>query len=169
MIKITKEQLARRIDAARGLKPCTLLLRGAKWLDVFSGKWLEGDVAIYDGVIVGVGGHYDAEKVVLLKGRYLVPGFIDSHVHLESTMMVPEEFEATVLPRGTTAAILDPHEITNVLGKEEGLTYILECASKSKMDLYVMLSSCVPATHLETSGARMKASDLLPFKNHPNV
>jgi adenine deaminase len=168
MKKISKEKFEQRIDVARGLKPCETVLRGAKWLDVFSGKWLSGDIAIDDGVIVGVGEHYDGKKIISLKRRFLVPGFIDSHLHLESTMMVPEEFEATVLPRGTTSAIVDPHEIVNVLGKS-GLKYILDCAEKAQMDLFVMLSSCVPATHLETSGARMTASDLLPFKNYPNV
>jgi adenine deaminase len=168
MAKLTKDQITSRIDAARGLRPAQLVLRGAKWLDVFSGQWLKGDIAIDDGVIVGVGEDYEGEKVVSLKGRYLVPGFIDSHVHVESTLMTPAEFERTVLPRGTTSAILDPHEIVNVLGKD-GLEYILKCAERSRINLYIMLSSCVPATHLETSGAKLTAADLLPYKNHPWV
>jgi len=168
MKRITKSQFETRIDAARGLKPVDLVLRGSKWLDVFSGNWREGDIAINEGVIVGVGEKYDAKRIVSLNGRYLVPGFIDSHVHVESTLMVPEEFEATVLPRGTTSAILDPHEITNVLGLE-GLRYILQCSEQAQMDLFIMLSSCVPATHLETSGAKLTAQDLLEFKNHPKV
>jgi adenine deaminase len=168
MKKYTPAQISERIDKARGLIPCELVLKGAKFLDVFSGEWLKGDIAIDKGFIVGTGEAYKGLKEISLKGKYLVPGFIDSHVHIESTMMVPEQFEATVLPHGTTSAILDPHEITNVLGVR-GLKYILDCAEKSQMDLYVMLSSCVPATHLETSGARMSASDLLPFKIHPKV
>jgi adenine deaminase len=168
MKKLTKDQIGSRIDAARGIRPVQLVLRGAKWLDVFSGQWLGGDIAIDDGAIVGVGEKYEGEKVLNLKGRYLVPGFIDSHVHVESTLMTPAEFERTVLPRGTTSAILDPHEIVNVLGKE-GLEYILRCSERSRIGLYIMLSSCVPATHLETSGAKLSAADLLPYKNHPWV
>src|SRR4051794_8159303 len=103
--KLTKAQFANRIDAARGITQCDLILRGAKTLDVFSGHWLQGDVAIHEGVVVGVGEKYEGKKVLSLKGRYLVPGFIDSHVHVESTLMVPHEFEKTVLPRGTTSAI----------------------------------------------------------------
>jgi adenine deaminase len=166
--KLTKEEFGTRIDAARGLTACDLVLRGAKWLDVFSGQWLTGDIAINEGVIVGVGEKYQGKQTVSMKGRYLVPGFIDSHVHVESTLMVPSEFERVVLPRGTTSAILDPHEIVNVMGRE-GLEYILKCAERAQMDMFVMLSSCVPATHLETSGAKLSAQDLLPYKNHPKV
>ncbi|MDZ4677412.1 MAG: adenine deaminase [Oligoflexia bacterium] len=166
--KLTKQELSSRIDAARGQVLCDLVLRGAKWLDVFSGQWLGGDIAIDAGVIVGVGEKYEGKKVINLKGRYIVPGFIDSHVHVESTLMVPSEFERVVLPRGTTSAILDPHEIVNVMGVK-GLEYILACAEKAQMDMFIMLSSCVPATHLETSGAKLSAQDLLPFKNHPKV
>lgn len=168
MGKLTKEQIETRIDTARGFRPAQLVLRNAKWLDVFSGQWLSGDIAIDEGVIVGVGEQYQGAQVLNLKGRYLVPGFIDSHLHVESTLMTPSEFEKTVLPRGTTSAILDPHEIVNVLGRE-GLEYILKCSEQARMDLYVMLSSCVPATHLETSGAQLSAADLLPYKHHPKV
>lgn len=165
----SKQDFENTIDVARGLKPADLVLRGAKYLNVFSGEWLDGDIAIFRGKIVGVGEKYEASKVMNLKGRYVVPGFIDSHLHIESTCMVPDQFQKMVLPRGTTGAIVDPHEIANVLG-EKGLQYILDCAASSTMDLYIMLSSCVPATsHLETSGAKLSARDLLKFKNHPNV
>ena len=97
-----------------------------------------------------------------------MPGFIDSHVHCESTLVPPLEFDRCVVPRGTTTAICDPHEICNVLGIR-GLKFFLKCAEVTVMDLRVQLSSCVPATHLETSGARLEAKDLLPFKTHPKV
>ncbi len=168
MKKRSVQELSQTIDVARGLIPCDLVLRGAQWLDVFSGKWLKGDIGITGDTIVGVGEKYEGKKVFSLKGKYLVPGFIDSHVHVESTLMTPGEFERTVLPRGTTSAILDPHEIANVLG-ERGLEYILACAKQARMNLFVMLSSCVPTTHLETSGASLSASDLVAYKNHPQV
>ena len=101
-------------------------------------------------------------------GRIAVPGFIDSHVHCESTLVVPGEFDRCVLPRGTTTAICDPHEIYNVLGLQ-GLHYFLDSALGTAMDLRVQLSSCVPATALETSGARLLAADLVPHKDHPQV
>ena len=165
----TKQDFENVIDVGRGLKPADLVLRGAKYLNVFTGEWLTGDIAISRGKIVGVGEKYQGAKILNLKGKYVVPGFIDSHLHIESTCMVPDQFQKMVLPRGTTGAIVDPHEIANVLG-EKGLQYILDCAASSTMDLYVMLSSCVPATsHLETSGAKLSARDLLKFKNHPNV
>ena len=158
---LTRSQLEEIIDVARGLKPADLVLRGAKTLDVFSGGWVNGDVAICQGRIAGIGEKYEGKKVVVLKGRYLVPGFIDSHVHIESTMMTPGQFEKVALPRGTTCAIVDPHEIANVMG-EEGIRYFLECASKATMDIYVQLSSCVPATPaFETSGAHLKAPNSL--------
>lgn len=168
MAHLSKNEIEKGIDAARGLIKCDLVLRGAKTLDVFSGQWLSGDVGILGDKVVGVGESYNGKKTINLKGKYLVPGFIDSHVHIESTLMVPSEFEKTVLGHGTTSAILDPHEIANVLGTR-GIEYILKCSEQATMDLYVMLSSCVPATHLETSGATLSAKKLLPYKNHPKV
>lgn len=165
----SKQDFEHTIEVARGLKPSDLILKDGKYLNVFTGEWIKSDIAISKGKIVGVGEGYEASKVISVKGKYLVPGFIDSHLHIESTCMVPDQFQKMVLPRGTTGAIVDPHEIANVLG-EKGLQYILDCASGSMMDLYVMLSSCVPATsHLETSGANLKAKDLLRLKDHPHV
>lgn len=157
------------IDVARGLKPADLVLKNAKYLDVFTCQWLKGDIAITEGKVVGVGEGYKGVKTLNFKGKYLVPGFIDSHVHIESSMMSPDQFQLATLPRGTTGAIVDPHEIVNVMGLK-GLEYILESAKQSTQDIYVMLSSCVPATdHLETSGAKISADDLLKYKNHPKA
>ncbi len=167
--KMSKEDLRNLIDYARGNKQADTIIRGAKFLNVFTGEWQSQDIAIAEGKIVGVGKGYEAVKVVSAKGKFVVPGFIDSHVHIESTCMTPDKFQRVSLLHGTTSAIVDPHEIVNVLG-EKGMQYILDCALKSTMDIYVMLSSCVPATnHLETSGAKLTAEDLLKFKSHPRA
>lgn len=157
------------VDVARGVTEADTVLRGAKYLDIFSCRWLTGDVAVAQGRIVGVGESYKAKKNINLKGKFIVPGFIDSHVHIESSMMAPDQFQLATLPRGTTGAIVDPHEIVNVMGTD-GFDYILGASEKAMMDIYVMLSSCVPATdHLETSGAKVSAADLLKYKDHPKV
>lgn len=166
---LTRNELEDLIDYARGNKPCELLLTGGKYLNVFTGEWITGDIAIAKKRIVGVGEGYQAEKKISVKGKYLVPGFIDSHVHIESTCMVPDQFQRVALVRGTTGAIVDPHEIANVMGVK-GIQYFLDCAEKSTMNIYVMLSSCVPATsHLETSGAKLSSEDLVKLKDHPNA
>lgn len=161
-----RSDLEEAIDVARGLKPSELVLKNTKYLDVHSCRWLSGDIAIHGGRVVGVGDSYKGLKEISLRGKYVVPGFIDSHVHIESSMMAPDQFQLATLPRGTTGAIVDPHEIANVMGIQ-GLEYILKCAERATMDIYVMLSSCVPSTnHLETSGAKLTAEDLLKYKNH---
>ncbi len=165
----TQKDMENAIDGARGATPVDVVLKGAKYLDVFSCKWLTGDIAITNGRIVGVGDSYQSQRSLNFKGQFIVPGFIDSHVHIESSMMAPDQFQLATLPRGTTGAIVDPHEIVNVMGTK-GLDYILEAAEKATMDIYVMLSSCVPATdHLETSGAKITVQDLLKYKNHPKA
>jgi adenine deaminase len=103
-----------------------------------------------------------------ISGKIVVPGFIDTHLHIESSLVTPHEFDRCVLPRGITTAICDPHEIANVLGAP-GIRYFLDCAGQTIMDIRVQLSSCVPATHLETAGARLDIEDLLPFRDHPQV
>lgn len=164
-----REKLSLKIAVARGDQPADLVLRNGKILDVFTGKWLEGDVAIHDGVIVGVFDRYEkSQQFIDLEGKHLVPGFIDSHVHIESTMMLPSEFARAALPRGTTSAIWDPHEIANVFGVS-GLEWALACAESSPMDLFVMLSSCVPSSEFETAGARITASELAALKNHQHA
>ncbi len=159
----------RLVEAALGKIPCDLVIKNVKYLDVFSCRWVAGDISILDGHIVGVEAGLKARKAVNAKGRKLVPGFIDAHVHIESSLMVPGNFESVVLRCGTTTAICDPHEITNVIGVE-GLRYFLDSASGMNMDLRVMLSSCVPATHMETNGGGIVGShDLLPLATHPNA
>jgi len=164
----TREDLARRIDQAVGRTPADLVIRETTFLNVITGERDRGDIAICDGVIVGTHESYEGDRVIDGRALVVVPGFIDGHVHVESTCVSPLEFDRCVLPRGTTTAICDPHEIANVLGLE-GLQYFLKASEQTTLDLFVQLSSCVPATELETSGARLTAEDLLPFKDHPNV
>jgi len=155
------------IAAARGEKPVDLWLRNAQLVNVLSGEIHPADVAIYQGVVVGFG-NYEAAEVVDLEGRYLCPGFIDSHVHLESSMVSPAEFARAVVPAGVTAVIADPHEIANVLGLE-GIRYLLAASENLPLDVFVMLPSCVPATEMETAGASLSADELRPLLEHPRV
>ncbi|TAJ88099.1 adenine deaminase [Reyranella sp.] len=165
---VSSSQLADIIDQARGRVPADLVVKSVGILDLTSGEVAVGDIAIAGDRIVGIHETYQGATEIDGRGLVAVPGFIDSHVHCESTLVPPLEFDRCVTPRGTTTAICDPHEICNVLGLT-GLKYFLECAAVTVMDLRVQLSSCVPATHLETSGARLEAEDLLPFKHHPKV
>jgi len=152
-----------------GKYPCDLIFRDVTYLDVFSGAWARGDVALHEGRIVALEAGLKAIREINAKGKFLVPGFIDAHVHVESALVTPRGFENMVLKRGTTTAICDPHELTNVLGTR-ALQYFLDEASGLHLNLKVMLSSCVPATHLETNGGGiLNAQDLLPFKSHPHA
>lgn len=161
--------IQKRVDAAMGRIDCDVAIRGVTFLDVFSCEWKTGDISLYDGRIVGLEPGLRARREVDGQGKYLVPGFIDAHVHVESSMMLPGYFEQAVLPCGTTTAMCDPHEIANVLGVK-GIQYFLDCSTKLSMDLWVMLSSCVPATHLETNGGgTITAKDLLSLAPHPRA
>jgi adenine deaminase len=149
------------IKAACGEKPVDLLLTNARIINVFTGEVVPDAVAISDGMIVGFG-PYEAKKIVDVDSRYVAPGFIDSHVHIESSMACVAEFARAVLVHGTTTVAADPHEIANVLGSA-GIEYMLQSAEHQPMNLYFTLPSCVPATDMETSGARLTAEDLRPF------
>lgn len=151
------------IDAAQGKRECDLILKSVHYLDVFSCQWRQGDIAIVNGVIVGVeapGLQLKARRSVDASKRWLVPGFVDAHVHIESSLMLPLNFQKAVLDCGTTTAVCDPHELANVQGIA-GIRYFLEQAQKLKLDLWVMLSSCVPATLLETNGGGTITADEL--------
>ena len=160
--------LARRIAQGRGLEPADLVLKGGRVFDLISGELVETDVAICGDTIVGTFGSYEGRREVDVTGKVLVPGFIDTHLHIESSLVTPFEFDRCVLPRGVTTAICDPHEIANVCGLE-GIRYFLEASSRTLMDIRVQLSSCVPSTHMETTGARLEAADLIPLIDHPRV
>ncbi|MEZ5668365.1 MAG: adenine deaminase [Alphaproteobacteria bacterium] len=166
--RVSRQELDRRIDQALGRAEADLVIRGARFLNVATGELDRGDIAICGDTIVGT--YADYRGAVEIDGRdaVVVPGFIDTHVHVESCCITPLEFDRCVLPKGTTTAICDPHEIANVLG-EAGLGYFLSASEGLAMDLRVQLSSCVPATDLETSGARLDAADLLRHRDHPKV
>jgi adenine deaminase len=155
------------IKAAHGEKPVDLLLTNARIINVFAGEVVPGAVAVSDGMIVGFG-QYEAKNVVDLKGRYVAPGFIDGHVHIESSMTCVSEFARAVVVHGTTTVAADPHEIANVLGSA-GIEYMLQSAEQQPMNIYFTLPSCVPATDMETAGARLTAEDLRPFLNRERI
>ncbi|WP_457631243.1 adenine deaminase [Oceanithermus sp.] len=158
----------RILRVARGEKPAETLLVNARVVNVFSGEVTEASVALEGGYIAGVGDYRQGGRVEDLKGAYLAPGFIDAHVHLESSMVRPAEYARAVVPRGTTTVVSDPHEIANVTGAA-GIRYMLEASEGLPLEVLVNLPSCVPASHLSTSGARLTAADLLPFLEHPRV
>ncbi len=148
--------LEKLIAVARGEEPADLLLKNAQLVNVLSAEIHPADIAIWQGQVVGFG-DYPAHGTIDLRGQYVCPGFLDAHVHLESSMVQPAEFARAVVPRGTTGVICDPHEIANVLGLE-GVRYILEASAGLPLSVYVMAPSCVPATHLETAGAELNAT-----------
>jgi len=150
------------VEVSSGRKPADLSLENARIVNVYSGEIIKGDVAIYKDRIAGVGPRYKAAKRINLKGRYIAPGFIDGHFHIESSMVMIPELARVIVPRGTTSVIADPHEITNVLGYD-GIRYMLESSKYNPLNVFFTLPSCVPATDLETSGSSMKAFDLFPF------
>lgn len=163
-----KPELEDLIAVARGERAADTVLRGGEVFDVVTGARIAGDLAIFKGVIAGIGAAYDAAESIDVSGLTLVPGFIDTHLHVESSLVTPFEFDRCVTPRGVTTAICDPHEIANVIGVK-GLQYFLDAAECLLMDLRVNLSSCVPSTEMETAGARLEAEDLLPLMGHPQV
>ena len=160
--------LSDRIAQGRGLVPADLVLRGGRVLDLITGDLVASDVAICGDTIVGVYGDYQGRTVIDVSGQILVPGFIDTHLHIESSLVTPFEFDRCVGPHGVTTAICDPHEIANVCGLT-GIHYFLEASALTLMDIRVQLSSCVPSTHMETTGARLDAADLIPLMDHPRV
>ncbi len=165
---MTKPSISDLIDQGRGLVPADIVLRGGRVFDLITGDLVVGDVAICGDTIVGVFDHYEGDQVIDVSGQILVPGFIDTHLHIESSLVTPHEFDRCVTPRGVTTAICDPHEIANVCGLL-GIHYFLEASIQTVMDIRVQLSSCVPSTHMETTGARLEAGDLVPLMDHPRV
>ena len=156
------------IQQGRGTEPADLVLKGGQVLDLVTGALVPGDVAICGDTIAGIGADYSGRKEIDVAGLTLVPGFIDTHLHIESSLVTPQEFDRCVCPRGVTTAICDPHEIANVAGLA-GIRYFLRAARTTVMDIRVQLSSCVPSTEMETSGARLEAADLLPLADDPKV
>lgn len=166
--QVPADFLEKCIDQALAREPADLVIRNTRLFNLVTGELAETDIAICGSRIVGTYEGYRGRREIDGRGLIAVPGFIDTHVHCESTLVTPAQFDQCVLPRGTTTAICDPHEICNVLGLD-GLRYFLDSALATAMDLRVQLSSCVPASALETSGAELLAGDLLPFRGHPKV
>ncbi|MFC4172202.1 adenine deaminase [Microvirga sp. GCM10011540] len=159
---------AARIAQGRGSAPADLVITDVRLLDLVTGSLAQTDIAICRDTIVGTYGRFKGTRTIDGRGRIAVPGFIDTHLHVESSLVTPLEFDRCVLPHGVTTAICDPHEMANVIGTA-AFDYFLSCADRMIMDLRVQLSSCVPATHLETSGARIEAGDLARYRDHPKV
>ena len=161
-------KVAEIVSAARGDGAVDLVLRNARIVNVFSAEVYESDVAISRSRIVGLGPGYEGKKQIDLAGAYLAPGFIDAHVHIESSMIGVREFARAVLPRGTTSVIVDPHEIANVHGLD-GIRYMFDQAKYGRLSMFVMVPSCVPATSMATAGAHLDAKDIIPLLNDPYV
>ncbi len=157
--------LKEKIRVALGEGKVDLLIKNGRVVDVFSGHIEKKDVAIFGGVIIGFG-DYRAKEMIDVKGDFLCPGLIDGHVHIESSMTTVPEFARAILPKGTTGVVIDPHEIANVFG-QEGIRFMAESAKGVPLNVFIMVPSCVPATHMETSGATIKAADLKPLLKEP--
>ena len=157
--------LKEKIRVASGEGTVDLLIKNGRVVNVFSAEIEERDVAIFGGVVVGFG-DYRAREIVDVGGDFLCPGLVDGHVHIESSMVTIPEFARAVLPNGTTSVVIDPHEIANVLGRE-GIRFMAESARNIALNVFIMVPSCVPATHMETSGATIKATDLRPLLKEP--
>ena len=160
--------LAELISVARGDASADLLLKNAQIVNTFVGNIEEGNVAIYGDRIAGVGNYQQAKEIIDLKGSYLAPGLLNGHTHIESSMLHPTQYAQAVVPRGTSAVITDLHEITNVAGVE-GIKFIMDWAQRSPLDMFLMAPSCVPATHMETSGAEINAEDIKRVLGWQNV
>ncbi|WP_323765325.1 adenine deaminase [Marinovum sp.] len=159
--------LETRIAQGRGDQPADTVLRGGQVFCLVTGERIAGDVAICGDRIVGIGADYEGREVVDVSGLTLVPGFIDTHLHIESSLITPFEFDRCVAPRGVTTAICDPHEIANVIGLD-GIRYFQQASEHTLMDIRVQLSSCVPSTDMETAGAQIEAADLEAVRHHPS-
>ncbi len=151
--------MKRLIAVARGDVPADLLFTNARIVNTFTGEIEEANVAVAQGRIAGVGDYTDARQTVDLQGKYLAPGLIDGHYHLESSLLHVGQYARAAVPHGTLAAVTDLHEITNVCGLD-GMRYIMECGRRLPIDLYFMAPSCVPATNMETSGAKLANSKM---------
>ena len=162
------DTLKKRVLAAKREIPSDLVLKGGNVVNVFSARIEKADVAICDGIIAGIGPAYHGKEEVDVQGKWITPGLIDGHIHVESSMLVPSELARALLIHGTTTIVSDPHEIANVHGID-GIRFMIENSESIPFDIYFMAPSCVPATHLETSGADLKASDLAGLKDEPRI
>ena len=153
-----KQELKKLIDTAAGRIPADFVIKNCKVVNVFSGEIISGDIAVSGSKIAGIG-EYEGREVVDAKGSYAVPGLIDSHIHIESSYVTPEEIGRLLVPHGTTTIIADPHEIVNVCGIR-GLDYMMEAAERTALDIQYVVPSCVPATPFEHAGAVIGAAEM---------
>ena len=167
--KINRKLLKKRriINAAAGREPADLVLKNATYVNVFSNELCNADIAVAEGLIVGMG-QYSGTREVDMTGKIVLPGFLDAHIHLESSLVTPKEFVRAVLPHGTTTVVTDPHEIANVMGTD-GIEYMLQATEGLPVDVRFMLPSCVPATPLDESGAVLDYRAIDSFYDHPRV
>ena len=159
--------LTRKLAASAKKVKADMVVKNGKIIDVFNGEIIEEDIAIQDGIIIGIG-EYEGEKIIDAKGKYISPGFIDGHVHIESAMVTPQQFSQVVVPHGVTTVIADPHEIANVSGAA-GIQFMIDSAKNLPLNIFFMLPSCVPATPFEHAGATLSASDLREFYQEQSV
>ncbi|MEC1678613.1 adenine deaminase [Bacillus mojavensis] len=164
---MNKEALVKRLNASARRQKADIVIKNGKIMDIYNHEWIYEDIAITDGVIVGLG-QYEGEETIDAEGQIIVPGFIDGHVHIESSMVTPIEFAKAVLPNGVTTIITDPHEIANVSG-QEGIKFMIEQARQTPLNIHFMLPSSVPAASFERSGAVLRAADLEPFYEEKEV
>lgn len=159
--------LEKRISVSAKKTPADLVVKNGMIVNVFTGELMSGDIAIVDGVIAGIGS-YEGAKIIDAHNKIIIPGLIDGHVHIESSLLTPKEFSKIVLQHGVTSVVTDPHEIANVAGVN-GIQFMIDEATRLPMDIYMMLSSCVPATKFENNGALLNAEELSPFLSAPEV
>lgn len=162
-----REQLQRRMEVATGRQRADLVLKNATYVNVFSNELLVADIAVCDGVVAGIGS-YEGLQEIDMTGKIVCPGLIDSHIHLESSLVSPVEFARAVLPHGTTAVVTDPHEIANVMGVD-GIRFLLQATRGLPLKVHFMLPSCVPATDFDEAGATLTQADLEPLYDDPRV
>lgn len=164
---MNRNKFEKRIKIAAKKEEADVVIKNAKIVNVFTGEWMTGDIALSDDTIAGIG-QYEGKKIVDATGKFVIPGLIDGHVHIESSMLTPQEFAKVSLLHGVTTVITDPHEIANVAGTK-GIQYMLEKSEGLPLDIRVMLPSCVPALPFDHNGAVLKAEDLEPFYHHDRV
>ena len=167
--KISRKLIKKQhiIDVAAGRKKADLVLKNATYVDVFSGELATDDIAVTEGLVVGLGS-YRGTTEVDMTGKIVCPGFLDAHIHLESSLVTPSEFARAVIPHGTTTVITDPHEITNVMGTD-GIDYMLAATENLSVDVLFMIPSCVPASPMDESGANLDYRDIDSYFEHPRV
>lgn len=165
-----RDSMKRIIDKSQKREKADFIIQHAQIADVFNLRWRQGDVVVADGKIIAISepGEFEADEIIDARGKYIVPGFIDAHIHIESSMLAPKQFNRIILPHGVTAVVTDPHEIANVAGKA-GLEFMLREIEDVEMDIYYMLPSSVPGTSFENAGAVLTAKDLAEFVHHESV